>query len=88
MIDQCANMSYKLCFIDSNLKRIKVGRNCPREPPYFRCAGDVFCPYTVNPGLRTWPSMARIVREQYTDIVIALGMNHCKYGGKTKVVLC
>lgn len=74
-------MSYRytlLMLVDSNLKRAKVGRNCPKTPPYFRCAGDVICTYTVNLGMRTWPSVEMIKERQYTDIVIALGMNHCK----------
>jgi hypothetical protein len=72
-------MSYNLLLlVDSNLKRAKVGRRCPKQAPYFRCNGDVNCIYKVDKSHAAWPSVAYIREKQYTDIVIALGMNHCR----------
>ena len=67
-----------LLLVDSNLKRLKVGKNCPKHVPHFRCAGDNECVYKVDLNHRLWPSLDMIKQKQYTDIVIGLGMNHCK----------
>ena len=67
-----------LLLVDSNLKRLKVGKTCPKEIPYFRCDGDNLCLYKVVPNHRSWPTLALINQQRYTDIVVALGMNHCK----------
>ena len=74
----CRSRMKVLLLVDSNLKRLKVGRSCPKLVPYFRCAGDNECVYKVDLNHRSWPSIEKIRQRQYTDVVIALGMNHCK----------
>ena len=73
-------MKLNLCLIvDSNLKGTQLGSGIrPRDKPYIRCRGRVFCPYIVDPHCNLWPAMSHIKESSYTDIVIALGMNHCK----------
>ena len=68
-----------MCLIvDSNLKGIQIGHTGFKVAPYIRCSGKVYCPYTVEPRSVHWPTVDDIRSKQYTDIVIALGINHCK----------
>ena len=77
-------MVLKICLIvDSNLKSIRLGKACPKVKPYIRCDGRIYCPYkVVEPGTGQMPTVAEIQENRFTDIVIALGMNHCRYGGE------
>ena len=83
-INQFGGMVLRICLIvDSNLKTIRIGKTCPKVKPYIRCDGRVYCPYkVVKPGDREIPTVAEIQEERFTDVVIALGMNHCRYGGE------
>jgi hypothetical protein len=72
-------MRWNLCLIvDSNLKHVQLGSNGRKgNRPYLSCPGDVFCVYKVDPTCKDWPSIPLIQEKQYTDLVIALGINHC-----------
>ena len=50
----------------------------------MRCIGDVVCSYTVNRKFSGWPDMEVVKDKQYSDLVVALGMNHCKIGGENQ----
>lgn len=67
--------------VDSNLKNLRFGVQLQGQAsntssPYLKCAGQIHCVYTVNS--RDWPSIGLIQARRYTDIVIALGINHCR----------
>ena len=72
--------------VDSNLKRLRIGADCARVAPYMRCNGDVVCSYTVNRKYPGWPDIEDVKDKQYSDLVVALGMNHCKIGGENQRV--
>ena len=50
----------------------------------MRCIGDVVCSYTVNRKYPGWPDIEVVSDKQYSDLVVALGMNHCKNGGENQ----
>ena len=81
-------MRWNLCLIvDSNLKHVRLGINSRQgnvPKPYLRCPGDVFCVYKVDQTHRDWPSISFIQEKQYTDVVIALGINHCCHGSASQ----
>lgn len=78
-------MAVKVCFIvDSNLKDLRIGKGCARIKPYIKCDGRVYCPYVVNNKSRQMPTVKEIQEQEFTDIVIALGMNHCKLGAENQ----
>ena len=71
-------MRWNICLlVDSNLKNVGIGMDKCGVPPYLRCSGDIFCVYKVEPNCSKWPSISYIQQRRYTDIVIALGINHC-----------
>ena len=72
--------------VDSNLKRLRIGIDCARIAPYMRCNGDVVCSYTVDRRFPGWPDISVVKDKQYSDLVVALGMNHCKIGGENQRV--
>ena len=82
--------NFNLCLIvDSNLKDIHVGQGKPDlsvypDRPMIKVKGDVYCPYTVSPQNPSWPKLAQLKAQQYTDIVVTVGINHCKpnYSGR------
>ena len=84
--DQFAGMVLRICLIvDSNLNSVRLGKTCPKVKPYIRCDGRIYCPNTVvEPGDRQMPTVAEIQEQRFTDVVIALGMNHCRYGGENQ----
>ena len=44
---------------------------------YLCCTGDVFSVDKVDQAHRDWSSISSIQGDQYTGVVIALGINHC-----------
>ena len=42
------------------------------------------CSYTVNRKYPGWPDIEVVKDKQYSDLVEALGMNHCQIGGKNQ----
>ena len=70
--------------VDSNFKRLTIGEKCVKQVPYLRCRGNVFCTYVINRRHLDWPSITDIKERRYTDLLIALGINHCKHGGENQ----
>lgn len=72
-------MALNVCMIvDSNLRHLVVepGMHRDQKPPFIRCPGQVYCPYVIDVTSPSWPTVDQLA--SYTDIVIALGINHCK----------
>ena len=75
-----------LFLVDSNLKYLHIGApyiykksktiiSC--NTLYLRCNGDVKVVYVVNEKDKDWPKIESL--SKYTDVVIALGINHAKF---------
>ena len=79
-------MTFKLCMtVDSNLNKVHVGADILKVKPYIRCPGKMYCTYTVNKLHHSWPTLLQLKENHFTDIVISLGLNHCKLrdGGRS-----
>ena len=66
--------------VDSNLKTVNIGVRTQRIKPYIRTNGQIYCTYVIDNKSPSWPRMDEIRERRYTEIIIALGINHCKVG--------
>ena len=64
---------------DSNLKKVRLNGSCGFSLPWD---GHMETTYTLCPRPVRWPQDNDVVARHYTDVVIALGLNHCRHSGR------